>query len=102
MLVFRSGMTKPLMTAMAVTVSMGVLMSPEETAASPMMSPATMLTAPPTAFGRRSPASRILSYTRSTPTVSAVRERGAFCSASARISSSVRLSSSGWCSATAR
>ena len=65
----------------------GVLISPEATAASPMISPATMLTAPPTALGSRRPASCMISYTSSTPIASAVREMGAFSSASARISS---------------
>ena len=96
-----SGITKPVVTDSAVTVSSGVLMKPEDTAASPMMSPATMLTAPPTAFGSRIPASRITSYMSSTPMDSVIREKGAFASASVSSCSRVLFSSSGWCRAMA-
>ena len=92
---FRSGTTKPLITASAVTVSSGVLIKPEATAASPIISPATMLTAPPTALGSRNPASRTISYARVMPIASAVKENGACSSASAKISKSVRFSNSG-------
>ena len=92
---------KPAVTAMAVIVSMGVLTRPDATAASPMMMPATMLTAPPTTFGSRSPASRTISYITSTPSPSSGSDSGSSASAAVRRSRSVRSSSSGWCILTA-
>ena len=97
----RSGITKPLITESAATVRSGVLIRPEVTAASPIIRPPTILTAPPTALGSRRPAYLIISYIISTPTVSVIIENGAFCSDSARISRRVLFKSSGWCMAIA-
>ncbi|MDE5564706.1 MAG: hypothetical protein K2I93_06085, partial [Oscillospiraceae bacterium] len=75
---------------------MGVLTSPDATAASPMISPPTMLTAPPTAFGSRSPASLMISYISTTPISSKGSDSGSSASALVSRSRSVLLSSSGW------
>lgn len=54
----------------------GVLISPADTAASPMMRAATRLTEWPRDWGIRSPASRMISKIRMTITISANRGSG--------------------------
>ena len=91
----RSGMTNPAITERAATVRSGVLISPDSTAQSPIIMPATILTAPPMAFGSRRPASFIISYIIRTPIVSAAIENGAFSSDCASITSRVLFKRSG-------
>ncbi len=61
---------------MATMITTGAETIPAVTAASPMISAPTMVTAEPTSFGRRSPASRTASKASSISTVSTMVGKG--------------------------
>ena len=97
---YRPGVTKTAMAVMLATKMTGVLISPVAMAASPMMSADTRLTECPSDCGIRSPASRMISKSRITSSISANRGSGVAFSAASILYRSCGGSSSGRYTAT--
>ena len=73
---YRLGSTKEHRAVSATMMTIGAPISPARTADSPMTSAPTMLTAWPTALGKRSPASRMISNRKWMSSASTVRGKG--------------------------
>ena len=73
---YREGITKELMAVRATIITMGAPISPARTADSPMTNAPTILTACPTALGKRSPASRMTSNRKWINRASTTRGKG--------------------------